>query len=109
MVSNVLAAQTPHKAQYSRHRGRSVRSDTSTPRAPTRVSVNAISAKSTHIRAAQQLSILACLPTAAATSLIAFDAIHATVRLAIALGAALLLANRMAGGSSPRRSIASAC
>ena len=53
----------------------------------------AISARSSDIRAAQQLSILACLPTAAVTSLIAFGVIHATLTLAVGLGAALLLAN----------------
>jgi ABC-type Na+ efflux pump permease subunit len=54
----------------------------------------AISARSSDIRAAQQLSILACLPTAAVTSLIAFGVIHATLCLAVGLGVALLLANR---------------
>ena len=53
----------------------------------------AISARSSDIRAAQQLSMLACLPTATVTSLIAFGAIHATVGLALGLVAALLLAN----------------
>jgi ABC-2 type transport system permease protein len=53
----------------------------------------AISARSSDIRAAQQLSILACLPTAAVTSLIAFGVIPAAPPLAAGLGAGLLLAN----------------
>jgi ABC-type Na+ efflux pump permease subunit len=54
----------------------------------------AISARSSDIRIAQQLSMLASLPTVALTTLIAFDVIHATLGLALGLGAALLLANR---------------
>jgi ABC-type Na+ efflux pump permease subunit len=50
-----------------------------------------ISAKSTDIRVAQQLGILACLPTVAVTSLIAFDVIHLTPGLALGLAAALLV------------------
>src|SRR5919201_4029594 len=46
----------------------------------------AISARSSDIRAAQQLSILASLPSVAVTSLLAFDVIHATLGLALALG-----------------------
>jgi ABC-type Na+ efflux pump permease subunit len=55
----------------------------------------AISAKSSDIRVAQQLSILASLPSVALATLVAFDVIHATLGLAFALGALLLLANRL--------------
>jgi ABC-type Na+ efflux pump permease subunit len=55
----------------------------------------AISAKSSDIRVAQQLSILASLPSVALATLVAFDVIHATRGLAFALGALLLLANRL--------------
>jgi ABC-type transport system involved in multi-copper enzyme maturation permease subunit len=55
----------------------------------------AISARSSDIRIAQQLSIFASLPTVAVTTLIAFDVIHATVALAVGLGAVLLLANTL--------------
>jgi ABC-type Na+ efflux pump permease subunit len=55
----------------------------------------AISARSSDIRAAQQLSLLASLPSVAATSLIAFGVIHATWGLALGIAAALLLANRL--------------
>jgi ABC-type transport system involved in multi-copper enzyme maturation permease subunit len=55
----------------------------------------AISARSSDVRVAQQLSILASLPSVVVASLIAFDAIHATLGLALGLGAALLLANRL--------------
>jgi ABC-2 type transport system permease protein len=56
----------------------------------------AISTRATDIRVAQQLSALASLPTIAATSLIAFDVIHPTVRLGLILGIALLALNRVA-------------
>ena len=49
----------------------------------------AISARSTDIRVAQQLGMLASLPTVAVTSLVAFNVIRPT--LALALGAAALL------------------
>jgi ABC-type Na+ efflux pump permease subunit len=52
-----------------------------------------ISAKSTDIRVAQQLGILACLPTVAVTSLIAFDVIHLTPGLALGFAVALLVLN----------------
>ena len=52
-----------------------------------------ISARSSDIRAAQQLSILASLPSVIVTTLVAFDVIHATLGLALGLGATLLLAN----------------
>jgi ABC-type transport system involved in multi-copper enzyme maturation permease subunit len=49
------------------------------------------SARSSDVRVAQQLGMLASLPTIAVTSLIAFDVIHATVGLAVGLAAALLI------------------
>jgi ABC-type transport system involved in multi-copper enzyme maturation permease subunit len=49
----------------------------------------AISTRSSDIRVAQQLSLLGSVPMVALTSLIAFDAIHATLDLA--LGAAIVL------------------
>jgi ABC-type transport system involved in multi-copper enzyme maturation permease subunit len=55
----------------------------------------AISTRASDVRVAQQLSVLASLPTVAITSLIALGVIDATLRLAIALGIALLLANRL--------------
>ena len=51
----------------------------------------AISARCNDTRVAQQLSILASLPTVAVTSLIALGVIHATLGLALGLGAALLV------------------
>ena len=54
-----------------------------------------ISTWSSDIRVAQQLSTLASLPTVAVTTLIALGVIHATAGLAVALGAALLIANRL--------------
>lgn len=55
----------------------------------------AISARAGDFRVAQQLGILAGLPTAVVAALIAFDVIHATLGLAIGLAAALLLGNRL--------------
>jgi ABC-type transport system involved in multi-copper enzyme maturation permease subunit len=55
----------------------------------------AISARAGDLRVAQQLGILAGLPTAVVAALIAFDVIHATLGLAIVLAAALLLGNRL--------------
>ena len=52
----------------------------------------AISTRSSDPRTAQQLGMLAGLPSVAMTTLIAYDVIHATVGLAL-LAAALLLAN----------------
>ena len=43
----------------------------------------AISTRASDVRVAQQLSLLASLPLVIVTSLIAFDVIHATLRLAI--------------------------
>ena len=55
----------------------------------------AISTRSNDVRVAQQLSLLGSLPVGAATSLIAFDVVHATLGLAIGLAALLLLANAL--------------
>jgi ABC-type transport system involved in multi-copper enzyme maturation permease subunit len=50
-----------------------------------------ISARSNDVRVAQQLSALASLPAFAVTALIAYDVIPFTLRLALGLGAALLI------------------
>jgi ABC-type Na+ efflux pump permease subunit len=50
-----------------------------------------ISAKSNDIRVSQQLGTLASLPTVLVTTVIAFDAIHPSLALALGLAAALLL------------------
>jgi ABC-type transport system involved in multi-copper enzyme maturation permease subunit len=55
----------------------------------------AISARASDVRVAQQLGILASLPTAVVAALIAFNVIHATLGLALGLAAALLLGNRL--------------
>ena len=55
----------------------------------------AISTRASDVRVAQQLSVLASLPTLAVTTLIAFNVIHATLGLAVVLGVVLLLANRL--------------
>ena len=55
----------------------------------------AISTRASDIRVAQQLGALASLPSIAVTTLIALNVIHATVGLAVALGALLLVANRV--------------
>jgi ABC-type transport system involved in multi-copper enzyme maturation permease subunit len=55
----------------------------------------AISARAGDFRVAQQLGILASLPTAVVAALIAFNVIHASLGLAIGLAAALLLGNRL--------------
>jgi ABC-type transport system involved in multi-copper enzyme maturation permease subunit len=55
----------------------------------------AISTRANDVRVAQQLSVLASLPTLAVTTLIAFDVIHASLGLGLALGVALLLLNRL--------------
>jgi hypothetical protein len=54
-----------------------------------------ISTRSSDVRVAQQLSLLGCLPAVVLTSLVAFDVIHATVGLALGLGAALLIADAL--------------
>lgn len=55
----------------------------------------AISTRVSDIRAAQQLSVLASLPTVAVTTLIALNVIHPSLRVALAFGIALLLVNRI--------------
>ena len=57
----------------------------------------AISARSSDPRVAAQLSVLASLPPIAVTTLIATGGIHGTLRLALALGAALLLFDVVGG------------
>jgi ABC-type Na+ efflux pump permease subunit len=54
-----------------------------------------ISARSNDIRVAQQLGMLASLPSIAVTTLIAYGAIHATLGLAGGLAAALLILDRL--------------
>jgi ABC-type transport system involved in multi-copper enzyme maturation permease subunit len=55
----------------------------------------AISARSRDVRVAQQFGLLASLPSIAVTSLIAFNVIHATLGLALAGAAALLILNSL--------------
>lgn len=55
----------------------------------------AISTRSSDPRTAQQLGMLAGLPSVAITTLIAYNVIHATDGLALGLAAALLLANSL--------------
>jgi ABC-2 type transport system permease protein len=55
----------------------------------------AVSARSTDPRTASQLSVLVSLPTVAVTSLIAFDVIPATARVAVGFGVALLVLDRV--------------
>jgi ABC-2 type transport system permease protein len=55
----------------------------------------AISTRASDIRAAQQLSTLGNLPLVAVTTLIALNAIHATLQLALAAGIALLVLDRL--------------
>lgn len=54
-----------------------------------------ISARATDPRTAGQLAILACLPTVVVTSLIAFDVIPPSLRVAAACGAVLLILDRV--------------
>jgi ABC-2 type transport system permease protein len=54
-----------------------------------------ISARTVDLRVAQQLSVLASLPAVAVTTLIALGTIHASLGLAVALGAAAVAANRI--------------
>lgn len=56
----------------------------------------AISTRVNDIRAAQQLSVLASLPAVAVTTLLSLDTIHPSLRVALAFGVGLLLANRLA-------------
>jgi ABC-type transport system involved in multi-copper enzyme maturation permease subunit len=53
----------------------------------------AISARASDFRVAQQLGILAGLPTAVVAALIAFDVLHPTLGVTLGLAAALLLGN----------------
>ena len=53
----------------------------------------AISARSSDVRVAQQLSLLADVPVVIVTSLIAFDVIHLTPALAVGLTVALVIAD----------------
>jgi ABC-type Na+ efflux pump permease subunit len=51
----------------------------------------AISTRSSDVRVAQQLSLLGSLPAVVVTSLVAFDVVHASLGLALGLGAVLLV------------------
>jgi ABC-type transport system involved in multi-copper enzyme maturation permease subunit len=53
----------------------------------------AISARARDFRVAQQLGILASLPTAVVAALVAFDVLHPTLALALGFAAALLAGN----------------
>jgi len=55
----------------------------------------AISARSSDVRVAQQLSLLASVPLVLVTSFIAFDVIAPTLGLAVGFGAVLLIADAM--------------
>jgi ABC-type transport system involved in multi-copper enzyme maturation permease subunit len=55
----------------------------------------AISTRSNEPRVAQQLGLLACLPSVAVTTLIAYDVIHATFGIAIVFGVVLLVLDRL--------------
>ncbi len=55
----------------------------------------AISARSSDVRTAGQMSILVSLPTVAVTSLVAFNVIPADTRVALAFGLGLLVLNRL--------------
>jgi ABC-type transport system involved in multi-copper enzyme maturation permease subunit len=55
----------------------------------------AISTRSSEVRVAQQLGMLANLPSVAVTTLIALNVIHATLALALGGAAALLILNRL--------------
>lgn len=54
-----------------------------------------ISTRSSEVRVAQQLSTLASLPSVVVTSLIAFNVIHASLSLALTLGAGLVVLVRL--------------
>jgi ABC-type Na+ efflux pump permease subunit len=54
-----------------------------------------ISTRASDVRVAQQLSLLASLPSVALTSLIAFNVITPSLRLAVVFGAALLILGRV--------------
>jgi ABC-type transport system involved in multi-copper enzyme maturation permease subunit len=53
----------------------------------------AMSVRASDVRVAQQLGLLASIPTVLVAALLAFDIIHATLGLAIVLGVLLLLAD----------------
>jgi ABC-type transport system involved in multi-copper enzyme maturation permease subunit len=55
----------------------------------------AISTRVSDVRVAQQLSVLASLPTIAVTTMVAFNVIHPSKTLALGLGIALLVADRV--------------
>ena len=55
----------------------------------------AISVRSSDVRVAQQISLLANLPLILAASLIAFDTIHPTPALAIGITSVLLIADAL--------------
>jgi tagatose-1,6-bisphosphate aldolase len=55
----------------------------------------AISTRSNDIRAAQQLSALANLPLVALSTLVAFNVIAPTLRLALVFGVALVVVDRL--------------
>jgi ABC-type transport system involved in multi-copper enzyme maturation permease subunit len=55
----------------------------------------AISTRTSEVRVAQQLGMLASIPTVAVTTLIAYDVIHATVGLALILGAVVVGLDRL--------------
>jgi ABC-type Na+ efflux pump permease subunit len=57
----------------------------------------AVSARSSDPRTASQLAILASLPTVAVTTLVAFNVIPATLRVALILGVALVILIRLGG------------
>ena len=55
----------------------------------------AISTRSSDIRAAQQLSVLSNLPLVALSTLVAFNTIQPTLKLALVLGAILIVVDRL--------------
>lgn len=55
----------------------------------------AISTRVSEIRVGQQLSMLAGLPSVAVSTLLAFNVIHPSLRLAVIFGVALIAANRI--------------
>ena len=55
----------------------------------------AISTRSSEVRVAQQLGVLASLPSVVVTSLIAFNVIHATLVVALGGAVVLLVLNRL--------------
>ena len=55
----------------------------------------AISTRTSEVRVAQQLGMLASIPTVAVTTLVAYDVIHATLGLALILGAVVVSLDRL--------------